>query len=65
MTRATDIWPHLNREAPEPRATPRPRDPLATSMYPSLAPPKPKPSDLYRDALLRNLREINARHKRS
>jgi hypothetical protein len=43
---ASAIWPHLNREASEPRATPRPRDPLASAMYPNLAsaaPPKPQP----------------------
>jgi hypothetical protein len=65
MTRASDIWPHLNKEASEPRGTPRPPSSLAASMYPSLAPPKPKPSNPLRDALLRNLREINGRHKRS
>jgi hypothetical protein len=39
---AASIWPHLPADRPAPRATPRPRDPLAAAMYPklaSLAPP--------------------------
>jgi hypothetical protein len=61
MTRATDIWSHLPSEAPKVRETPRQRNPLAESMWPSLA-PKPQPkSNPQRDALLRNLRDLNAK----
>ena len=68
MTRRNDqaaaIWPHLAGDRPVPREQPRQTSPLAASMYPSLAPPKPQPSNPLRDSLLRNLREINGRHKR-
>jgi hypothetical protein len=68
MTRRNEqagaIWPHLAGDRPAPRETPRQTSPLAQAMYPKHVPPKPTPSNPYRDALLRNLREVNARHKR-
>jgi hypothetical protein len=68
MTQRSDlagqIWPHLQADRPTPREQPRQRNPQAERLYPALAPPKPKPFDRNREILLKNLREINARHKR-
>jgi hypothetical protein len=54
------MYPHLtNRPAPQER--PRQRNLLAERIYPGLAPPKPKPVDYAREALLKNLRKLNQR----
>jgi hypothetical protein len=55
---AGQIWPHLPQGKPseverEPQASP-----LARAMYPR---PKTRPTNPYRESLLRNLRELNAR----
>jgi hypothetical protein len=60
---ARTLWPHLPRPKDD-QPLPKPTSPLAASMYPRLAPPKPKPSNPYRDILLKNLKEINARHRK-
>jgi hypothetical protein len=62
---AEALYPHLRSQVPEPKQRLRTSNPIAQAMWPSLAPPKPQPRDYYRDSLLRNLKEINARHKRS
>jgi hypothetical protein len=60
---AAAIWPHLAGDRPAPRETSRQTSQLAASMYPKLAPPKPQPRNYYRESLLKNLRELNARHR--
>jgi hypothetical protein len=63
-TAAAALYPHLRSQVSEPRQQPRTGNPIAQAMWPSLAPKPLQPSNPYRDALLRNLREINAKHKR-
>jgi hypothetical protein len=60
---AGHVWPHLAADQPEPREQPRQRSALAEAMYPSLVPKTPLPSNPLRDSLLKNLREINDRHR--
>jgi hypothetical protein len=59
---AAAIWPHLAADRPAPREQPRQTSPLAAAMYPGLAAKsRPLPSNPQRDALLRNLRDLNAK----
>jgi hypothetical protein len=63
---AEALFPHLKSQTPQERAVRQPlrtSNPIAQAMWPSLAPPKPQPRNYYRESLLRNLREINARHR--
>jgi hypothetical protein len=39
------------------------RGSVADALWPQLRPAAPKPTNPYRDILLKSLREINARHK--
>jgi hypothetical protein len=55
------VWPHLQADRAAPREQRREPSELAKLMYPAHV-PKP-PSNPMREALLRNLREINARDK--
>jgi hypothetical protein len=61
---AAALYPHLAEDRLAPRERPRHRDSRAETIWPGLAPPKPKPVDYQREILLRNLREINDRHRR-
>ena len=54
-TAAEALYGHLPR-AERPERT-RPQSSLADALYPR---PKPKPSDPYRESLLRHLKEANA-----
>jgi hypothetical protein len=60
---AAALYPHLAADRLVPREQPRQRSALAEAMYPSLAPKPPPRSNPLRDSLLRNLREINDRHR--
>jgi hypothetical protein len=61
---AAVIWPHLARHRPAPRETPGSTSPLAAAMYPNHAPKPPQPYNWHREATLRNLRELNAKHRK-
>jgi hypothetical protein len=58
---AGQIWPHLTNQSPEVERRQPVASDLATAMYPR---PKPKPTNHYRESLLRGLRELNARKGR-
>jgi hypothetical protein len=51
------LYPHLRSAAREPSTQRQPKS-LADAMYPR---PQAKPPNPYRDLLLRNLRELNAK----
>lgn len=56
---ASDIWPNLPQQGEASEVERRVhRNALAEAMYPK---PKPKPTNPYRESLLRGLRELNAR----
>jgi hypothetical protein len=59
---AAALYPHLAADRPAPREMPHQTNPLAARLYPGLVPKPPPPSNPWRDSLLRNLRELNAKH---
>jgi hypothetical protein len=63
-TAAAALYPHLRSQVSEPRQQRRTGNSVAAAMWPSLLPKPPQPANPLRDSLLRNLRAINARHKR-
>jgi hypothetical protein len=59
---ANQIWPNLPQSTPSEVERETQASPLARSMYPR---PKPTPTNPYRESLLKNLRELNARIRES
>jgi hypothetical protein len=58
---ANQIWPNLPQSTRSEVERPVHRNALAEAMYPR---PKPKPTNPYRESLLKGLRELNARKGR-
>jgi hypothetical protein len=58
-TASEAMYPHLTKQSSEVER-PVHRNALAEAMYPR---PKPKPTNQYRDLLLKNLREHNSRRR--
>ena len=58
---AEALFPHLPRGTPDVVQRPERNESVAAAMWPSLVPKPPPPTNPYREILLRNLRELNAR----